>query len=141
MTERRLPAHLAVLVGISAGAYSIALAGVTALQSMADAAVIAQRRPAEQTADVAAQQHDAIDRSVAGVFERYARLVDRYDQVGIHLSVVEASLDDLATRAAGLSTSAATLRVTPFSLPRVSPSVPRSAPRPTTHATTRASGG
>ena len=141
MTERRLPPHLAVLVGISAGAYAIALAGVTALQSTADATVIAQRRPPQLTADLAARQHDTIDDSLAEAFERYAELVDRYDQAGVRLSVVEASLDGLATRAAGLTTSAAALRVTPFSLPRVSASVTRSVPRPTTHATTRASGG
>ena len=39
VAERRVPMHLVVLVGCSAGAYSLALAGMTALQSRADAAL------------------------------------------------------------------------------------------------------
>ena len=46
MTEPRRPVHLAVLVGMSASAYAISLAGVAALQSDTDARVAADRAPA-----------------------------------------------------------------------------------------------
>ncbi len=139
--DRRIPTHLAVLVGVTAGAYAITLAGVTALQSSQDARLIADRQPSHLAAAEAARDHDALEGAVAAAAGRYAALADRYDHAGADIAGVESSLDRLATRAASLTESAATLRVAPFSLPRVTRSVTRSASPPKTHATTRASGG
>ena len=141
MTDRRIPPHIAVLVGVSASAYAMVLAGVTALQSTTDARIIAQRYPAQQAATEAARQHDASDEALATAADRYEALAQRYSQAGAALGTVETDLDDLATRAADLSASAAKLRVAPIRLPQVARSVTRITVAPTTHATTKASGG
>jgi hypothetical protein len=141
MIDRRIPTHLAILVGVSAGAYAISLAGITALQSTADARLIAQRLPSQQAAAQAARDHDGLERAVDAAAQRYATLAERYDQAGTGIGGVETALDDLATRAANLTESAAELRVVPFTLPRVTRSVTRAAAPPRTHATTKASGG
>jgi len=139
--DRRVPTHLAILIGISAGAYATTLAGVTALQSSQEARLMAQRLPTQQAAERAARTHGALEQAVAAAASRYAALADRYDQAGTDLGRVEIALDGLASRAATLTTSAAKLRVAPFRLPRVPRSVTRSVSPPRTHATTKASGG
>ena len=141
VTDRRMPTHLAFLVGVSAGAYAFALAGVTALQSSADAGLIAERLPAAQAADQAARDHDALEQAVSSAADRYTALADRYDQAGAGIGGVESALDGLASRAASLTRSTTVLRVAPFSLPKLAPSVARSVSAPRTHATTKASGG
>ncbi len=141
MIDRRVPTHLAILVGVSAGAYALSLAGITALQSTADARLIDQRLPSQQAAEQAARDHDALERAIDTAAQRYATLAARYDQAGTGIGGVETALDDLATRAASLTESTAKLRVAPFTLPRVTRSVTRSATPPKTHATTKASGG
>lgn len=141
MIDRRVPTHLAILIGVSAGAYAVSLAGITALQSSADARLTAQRLPSQQAAEQAARDHDALERAVAAAADRYAGLADRYEQAGTSIGSVELALDGLATRAASLTESAAKLRVAPFSLPRVARSVTQTVSAPKTHATTKASGG
>ena len=140
MTRPRVPPHLGVLVGVAAGTYAITLAGVTALQSTADARLIAQRLPARQAAELAARRHERLERSLAAASDRYTTLADRYAISGGALQDLDAALEELATRAASLSESASTLHVSRFTLPQVSRSAPRAA-APATHATTRASGG
>jgi hypothetical protein len=142
VTERGLPSHLAVLVGISAGAYAVSLAGVTALQSAADARVIAEREPIRLAAEAAAADHQALETALRQAADRYGALAARYDGAGGGMADLEGSLDDLAARAAALTESAASLSAPArVSLPRVqsAPRVKTSAPK--THSTTRASGG
>ena len=139
MIDRRLPSHLVVLVGVSAGAYAISLAGVTALQSHADVRLIEQRRPFQEAAGSAGLDHDALEAAVESATRRYDALAARYERVGSGLVSVEDRLDTLAARAAALTESAASLP-TRISLPRV-PSAPRVVSRPPrTDATTGASG-
>lgn len=141
MIDRRLPSHLAILVGISAGAYAVSLAGVTALQSGADARLNAARTPIRLAAEQMASNHDRLEAAYEAAARRYSTLADRYGQVGDTLGTTEDALGTLAERTAALTKSAASMP-TRFSLPTV-----RSAPRsvsvsaPKTHATTRASGG
>jgi len=144
MTDRRFPTHLAVLVGVSAGAYAVSVAGVAALQAHADARLTAERAPFGQAADAAAADHDSLEAAVEIAARRYLELTSRYDQLGGRITTVEDALDSLATRAATLTESAASLP-TRFSLPTVrsAPRVVVSAPRssaPKTSATTGASG-
>lgn len=141
VTERRVPpAHLFVLVGVSAGVYAVSLAGVTAVQSAADARVHAQREPIRLAAAAARSQHDRLEAAVDEADRRYQALADRYAKAGEWLTGMEGSLDDLATRAASLSESTASLP-TRFALPSVRASAPRTSSKPKTHTTTRASGG
>ena len=140
VTDRRVPAHLAILVGVSASAYAVSLAGVTALQSTSDARLIAEREPIRLAAEAAAADHQALEAAAKRAADHYAALAARYDGAGTGMADLEGALDGLATRAAALTESTASLP-TRFSLPHV-----RSAPRisssaPKTHSTTRASGG
>jgi hypothetical protein len=138
MTEPRRPAHLAVLVGVSAGAYAVSLAGVTALQSAADAELHADREPIRLAAAAAAAEHASLESALDDAAHRYAVLADRYHRSGLDIEGIEAALDALAARAAAVSESAASLP-TRFALPAVR-SAPRIVSAPATHATTRASG-
>ena len=138
MTDARRPVHLAVLVGVSAGAYAAALAGVTALQAGTDASVQAARAPIGRAASTVAAEHDALETALEDAARRYSVLADRYRRSGLHLEAIETSIDVLVARAASVSESAASMP-TRFSLPSVR-AAPRIAPAPRTHATTRASG-
>jgi hypothetical protein len=140
MIDRRLPSHLAILIGISAGAYAVSLAGVTALQSGADARLRDDREPARLAAATVAADHAELEAAVESAARRYAALAERYQETGATVTGMEASLDELAVRAATLAESAASLP-TRFSLPTVrAAAAPRRAAPPKTDATTRASG-
>ena len=65
--DRRIPTHLAVLVGVTAGAYAITLAGVTALQSSQDARLIADREPSQMAAAEAARDHERYAATIRSV--------------------------------------------------------------------------
>jgi hypothetical protein len=138
MTDARRPVHLAVLLGVSACAYAVSLAAVTALQSHADARLAAAREPIGRATDAVAADRRTLEAAVEDVARRYSVLADRYRRSGLSLEEVEASLDELATRAADVSESAASLP-TRFRLPSVG-AAPRSVAAPATHATTGASG-
>lgn len=148
MTERRapgipriprIPAHLAVLVGVSTGIYAITLAGVTSVQSDRDTRLAIERAPFGIAADAAASDHDRLEAELEAAIRRYDAMADRYRAATTTMADTEAGLDALAERAGALVESAADLP-TRFSLPTVR-SVPRvvAAP-PATDATTRASG-
>ncbi len=142
MTEGRsprLPPHIAVLVGVSAGVYAASLAGVTAVQSETDAGLAEARAPYQAAAGAAAADHDRLEATLESALRRYDGLAERYRAAGDAMTDAEVGLDSLAERAAALTESAASLP-TRFSLPAVR-SVPRAAAAPPkTDATTRASG-
>ena len=143
MTELRRPLHLAVLAGLSAGAYAGSLALVTMLQSSADAALVAERVPVRAAADDIAASHDSLEAALAAAANRYSRLADRYSALLPDIAGVQSSVDSLARTTAAVTDSTLTLP-THVSLPAV-----QAAPRvarvvrvaaPTTQATTGASG-
>lgn len=138
MNERR-PIHLAVLMGVSAGVYAVSLAGVTALQSAADARLHAERHPIRLAADVVGATHDDLDAAIDDATRRYLLLAARYDAIAPQVGDLETTLDALTARADEISDTAQSLP-TRISLPAVRTSVPAPASRPTTHATTGASG-
>ena len=140
MTEVRRPVHLAVLAGLSAGAYAGSLALVAMLQSSADGAVIAERAPIREIADTIATRHDGLEATVAAAMQHYNQVTDRYSALVPKFEGVETSLDGLAKTTAGVTDSTLTLP-THVSLPTVqaAPRVVRAA-APRTHATTGASG-
>ena len=61
MTEPRRPIHLAVFLGLSAGAYAVSLAGVTALQSQSEASVLADRTPTVSAIAEISARNDALE--------------------------------------------------------------------------------
>jgi hypothetical protein len=142
MTEKRRPVHLAVLVGASASAYAITLAGVTALQSTTDARTVADREPGAHAADVMSSGNDALESSLDEATQVFEVAAGRYARLTPRLGDMETSLDALGTRVERVTGAADSLpgRV---SLPRITTStstVTRTVTKPTVHATTGASG-
>ncbi len=139
MTERRRPVHLAVLVGMSASAYAVSLAGVAALQSATDAKVAADRAPVGRAADALATGHDQLERSLDEASRAYVVSSERYARVGTGLVDMETSLDALGTRVEKVTGAAKALpgRV---SLPTISTSTRVVTRTRVVHATTGASG-
>jgi hypothetical protein len=131
--------HLAVLVGMSASAYAISLAGVAALQSATDAQVAADRAPAGQAADALSTGHDQLERALDEASRAYVLSSERYALVGTGLVDMETSLDALGTRVEKVSGAADALpgRV---SLPKISTSTRVVTRTRVVHATTGASG-
>lgn len=140
MTDARRPVHLAVLLGVCTGTYAVALAGVTALQSVADQAVIADRAPAVDAAHAAATAHDGLEAGLDDAARRFRALAARYDELGQRIGSYETALDALAARTDAITESVAALpsRIQLPSPPSIPAAVPRT--RPTVHATTGASG-
>jgi len=130
---------VAVFLGLSAGAYAVSLAGVTALQAQSEAAVFGDRTP---TAEVIAQisaAHDSLEARADRAAAAYARAAGGYDSIGQGLVDVEARLAGLADVVGSIEGAARSLPAR-VALPSVSRSVAAVA-RPTVHATTAASGG
>ncbi len=139
MTDSRRPLHVAIFLGVSAGAYAVSLAGVTALQAQSEAAVLVERVPtAQEIAEIGAR-HDVLETSAERAAAAYARAASAYDTVGKTLADVETRLTGLAD-VVGTIQGAAQSLPSRVALPRVSrPATAVS--RPTVHATTAASGG
>lgn len=138
MTDARRPHHVAVFLGLSAGAYALSLAAVTALQARSEAAVAADRAPTARAIDMLAAQHDSLEADARRAGLTYGQAAGAYDRVGQAMADVEAQLAGLATIVADVDGAA---RALPdhVALPRISRTV--STVRPTVHATTAASGG
>jgi hypothetical protein len=81
MTEVRRPLHVVAYLGLSAGAYAVSLAAVTALQAQSEAAVHTDRAPTAQAiADIAAA-NDRLEARAGLVGRTYERATGAYDQV------------------------------------------------------------
>jgi hypothetical protein len=139
MTDARRPAHLAVLLGASAGIYAVSLAGVTALQSATDQALIDERAPLGAATSTLAGGHDAVETDLERAARAYGDAAAGYDRLGPRLDAMESSLDALAGTVSQVSGAAQALpgRV---ALPVVTRTVTTKV-APVTHATTGASGG
>jgi hypothetical protein len=139
MTEARRPLHVAVFLGLSAGAYAVSLAGVTALQAQSEAAVLVDRAPTAQAIAEIAAWHDALEATADRASAAYQRAAGAYDTAGQTLADVEAQLSGLAD-VVGTIQGAAQGLPSRVALPRVSRAA-TAVSRPTVHATTAASGG
>jgi hypothetical protein len=139
MTEPRRPLHLAVFLGLSAGAYAVSLAGVTALQAQSEAAVLVDRVPTAQAIAEITAGHDVLEASADRAAAAYARAAGAYDTVGRTMVDVEARLSGLADVVGAIEGAARSLP-SRVALPRVTRAV-TAVTRPAVHATTAASGG
>jgi hypothetical protein len=138
-TDRRLPLHLAVLVGASTAAYAISLAGVTALQSAADGAVVQARTPARDAAARLTDGHDRLQAELDAAARAYATSAARYDALSAEVTTLDATLEGYADAAARVSGAARALpgRV---NLPSVSRTSTGTTTKPRVSGTTGASG-
>jgi hypothetical protein len=138
MTDARRPTHLAVLLGASAGIYAVSLAGVTAMQSGADQALIEDRAPVGEATTSLSEGHDALEVDLDRATRAYGDAAAGYDRLGPRLDDVESSLDTLAGTVSKVSGAAQALPGH-VALPKVTRTVSTRA-APATHATTGASG-
>jgi hypothetical protein len=139
MTDARRPLHVAAFLGLSAGAYAIGLAGVTALQADSEAMVLLDRVPTERSIAEIVAQHDALETGADRAARSYADAVRGYDTLSGTLAEVEAQLATVADIVGSVQGATAALP-TRVVLPRVTRTV-TAASQPTVHATTAASGG
>jgi hypothetical protein len=139
MTDARRPVHVGVFLGLSAGAYALSLAGVTALQAQSEAAIAADRVPTAEAISQLAAQNDSLEASARRARLTYDRAMGAYDRVGQTLAEVEDRLGELAKTVEAVDGA---VRALPdrVALPQVSRTV-TSIKSPTVHATTSASGG
>jgi hypothetical protein len=128
------------MIGASTAVYAVSLAAVTGLQSNDDRTLAARQAPAEDAAARLRDGHDQLESAIARVSDAYDRAVGAYDGLAPRLEATEASLADLATTAQSISGAARSLPDR-ISLPPISRTVVRTvASRPTTSASTGASG-
>ena len=144
MTERRfvpprLPAHVALMLGASAAGYAVVLAGVAGLQSSAEAAVAAARAPALRAVELAGAGHTPLAEQLDRAGADYQAAADAYRAAGSTLDGLHADLGGLAAVVGKIQGASRSLPAT-IRLPAIRVVAPAAQP-PTTHTTTRASGG
>lgn len=98
--EPRRPLHLAVAIGLSAGAYAVALAGVTALQSSSEQALVADRAPASNVIDQLRLEHSRLEARIARASAAYDEAVTAYGRAAGGLGSFEKKLGVLAQQVA-----------------------------------------
>lgn len=135
----RLPAHVGVLMGLSAGAYALCLAAVTGLQSLSESQLAADRAPALETIRTVQQDHDRLEQRLASARAAYTAAAEAYRASGTGFAAMEARLNELATLMTEINGATAALP-TSVKLPSVNKSVSGGS-APAVHATTTASGG
>jgi hypothetical protein len=139
-TDDRLPvpAHVGVLVGLSAGAYALTLAAVAGIQSTTEARHAAERAPTVAAIHALAAGHDALSARLAAARGAYDAAVGTYAAVGSRFASLEADLAALAATVSEIDGAAAALPDS-VPLPKVTTSV-RQVSTPASHTTTGASG-
>jgi len=140
MTDRRLPIHVAVLVGASTAAYAVSVAGVAALQSNTDRALIAARAPSLAAAERVSQAHDRLQTQIELSAGAYAGSAATYATLTARLATLDTSLEAYASRMKTVSGAARALPAR-VSLPSVARSSGRASSKPRVAASTAASGG
>jgi hypothetical protein len=139
MAEIRRPIHLLVLIGASTAAYAFSLAGVTALQSSTDRALIDAEAPAADAVERIGRGHDRLESDLSAAAARYAESAARYEALVTSMATMESSLEAYAGRAASVSGAARSLP-SHVSLPTVTRTVTTTVVKPRVRATTGASG-
>ena len=137
-TEGRRPVHLAVVVGISAGAYAASLAGVTALQAASDRQLSDANSPARDAIASIAAEHDRLDQRLTTAGTAYGSAAAAYADIVDRMTGVETRLGSLARQVKKVEGSAAwvppAVRLPTVSRAAAAPS------RPASHGSTGASG-
>ncbi|MEW5992082.1 MAG: hypothetical protein AB1736_12155 [Chloroflexota bacterium] len=134
-----VPAHLGVILGLSTGAYAVALAAVTGLQASTEATARAERAPTVAAIRDLAAGHDRLSARLDAARAAYEEAAGVYAGAGLGVADLEARLNDLAAAVTEVSGTAASLPAG-VRLPPVSRTV-TTISAPAVHATTAASGG
>lgn len=136
--EARRPYHVGVFLGLSAAAYAVSLAGVTALQSSSEQALAAAQAPSIAALQAVTAGHDDLERQLAAGGAAYEAAAGGYQRASDSLGSLEQELEGLSASVGKVTGVASALpnRVALPSLPKMAPI----AAAPAVHATTTASG-
>lgn len=137
----RRPVHVVVAVGMTAGLYAVSLAGVTSLQSAADAQLAADRAPAEGVVAQLKSTHDAMEDSLARFASAYTRAANGYQAIAKGIAGHEQALASLGHQVQAAAGSAAALSVPTITLPTFSAPTLAGGGRPASGASGSAAGG
>ena len=135
---RRLPAHIAVMLGLSTAAYAVSLAAVATDQSQLEAATTAARAPAVDAVDSLVRGNDALNAALGEADGRLASVVADYGAAGDRLTALEAALAGFAGTVAEINGVSQAL---PATVPLPAITTTKRATITTTHSTTGASCG
>lgn len=105
--EARRPLHLAVAIGFSVGAYAMALAGVTALQSSKEQALVADHAPTSDVIDQLRLDHDRLEARIVRATAAYNQAVAAYGTATGGIGSYEQKLGILAQEVATAQSDAA----------------------------------
>ncbi len=135
---RRLPAHIAVMLGLSTAAYAVSLAAVAMDQSQADAATAAARAPALDAIESISRTNDVLNTAIGQANGDLTSVAAAYGAAGDRLTALEAALAGFAGTVAQIDGVSRTL---PATVPL--PAIPKTTRTTVTtiHATTGASCG
>jgi len=134
-----LPTHVWVLFGASTAGYALLLAGVTALQSNADADLIAARQPAVDGLAQLVAGHEALSKRLDAAGADYGAAADAYSSVGGTLDALHSQVGLLAGLVAEIDGVSRSMPAA-VKLPAVRRTVSTTT-APSTSGTTGASGG
>jgi hypothetical protein len=104
-----LPAHVGVLIGVSAGAYALSLAAVTGLQAGSERAIRAEREPVAAAIERLATQGGQLNARLEEARAAYEAAAARYAATGLGFQDVAARLADLTAAVSEVSDTAASL--------------------------------
>jgi len=103
------PARAGMLFGATAAIYAVSLAGVSALQADAEAAVVAARAPYLEDLAATRAANDAVEARIGKADAEIRALVATYGAVGTDVASFQTRLDSLAALVADVQGSAAAL--------------------------------
>lgn len=129
LSVQRVPAHVAVLLGISAGTYGLFLAGATGLQAAADRADTASRSPVADALAELVAGHDRLEASLDDARTSYGEASSAYQALVEAIAAYEARIAELASRVSGVTAEASGL---PGSVAAAAPKPAAPAPAPVT---------
>jgi hypothetical protein len=136
--EVRLPAHVAVMLGVSTAAYAVSLAAVTVSQASSEAALAAERAPAIAAIDDISARNSRLASDLEAAGTHYNAVAQGYLAAGGNLADLEAALADLATSVSQIDGVSRSMPST-VTLPKVARQVSAKS-APATSSTTGASG-
>ena len=138
VAEARRPVHLAVVVGLSASAYAVSLAGVTSLQATGDRDLAVANAPAIDALATLTVEHDRLEARLTSAGATYGTTAAAYSDITDRLARLEDRLGKLAGQVSKVEGSASWVAPS-VRMPSVSRSAPR-ASKPASNGSTGASG-
>jgi hypothetical protein len=156
--DARRPYHVGVAVGLTTGAYALALLAVTQVQAERDTALVEERAPAAQAIKLLDAHHDRMTTQLAQARERYLAGAAVYNDLVGQLADVDQGIANLDNTLAQIEAMGAVLPGFPSgpvavannggttkekgatTAPALAPP-PAAAPPPPVSASTGASGG